>query len=36
MANLIGCATDAVKIGMKVKLAWVKAGEDNFPAFEPA
>lgn len=36
MANLIGCAPDAARIGMAVKLAWVKAGEDNFPAFEPA
>ncbi len=36
MSNLVGCAPDAVKIGMAVKLAWVKAGEDNFPAFEPA
>jgi uncharacterized OB-fold protein len=36
MANLVGCPVDAVKIGMPVKRAWVKAGEDNFPAFEPA
>ena len=36
MANVIGCAPEAVRIGMAVKLAWVKAGEDNFPAFEPA
>ncbi len=36
MANVIGCAPEAVQIGMAVKLAWVKAGEDNFPAFEPA
>lgn len=36
MANIIGCAPEAVTIGMAVKLAWVKAGEDNFPAFEPA
>lgn len=36
MANLIGAAPEEAKIGMQVKLAWVKAGEDNFPAFEPA
>jgi uncharacterized protein len=35
MANLINCPRDRVKIGMPVRLTWVRAGEANFPAFEP-
>jgi len=35
MANLINCAPNRVRIGMPVRLAWVKAGDGNFPAFEP-
>ncbi|HMA72093.1 MAG TPA: Zn-ribbon domain-containing OB-fold protein [Xanthobacteraceae bacterium] len=35
MTNLINCPPDQVKIGMPVRLAWVKAGELNFPVFEP-
>jgi len=35
MTNLINCPPDRVKIGMPVRLAWVKAGDMNFPVFEP-
>jgi uncharacterized OB-fold protein len=35
MANLINCPPDQARIGMPVRLAWVKAGDMNFPAFEP-
>jgi len=33
--ELINCPPDQVKIGMPVRLAWVKAGDMNFPVFEP-
>ena len=36
MVNLVDCPPEAVCIGMAVSLAWVKAGEMNFPAFAPA
>lgn len=35
MANLINCAPDRARIGMPVRLTWVMAGDENFPAFEP-
>ena len=35
IANLINCPPERVRIGMPVRLAWVKAGDMNFPAFEP-
>jgi len=35
IANLINCPPERVTIGMPVCLAWVKAGDMNFPAFEP-
>ena len=36
LTNIINCDTTKLKIGMPVKLAWVKAGETNYPVFEPA
>ena len=36
MTNLVNCSPEQVRIGMAVKLAWVKAGDANFPVFEPA
>jgi len=35
MTDLINCPPDRVRIGMPVRLAWVKAGDMNFPVFEP-
>jgi uncharacterized protein len=35
IANLINCPPESVRIGMPVRLTWVKAGDMNFPAFEP-
>jgi len=35
MTNLINCSLEEVRIGMPVRLAWVKAGDINFPVFEP-
>lgn len=36
LTNVINCDTANLKIGMPVKLAWVKAGETDYPVFEPA
>lgn len=35
ITNLVDCPPDRVRIGMPVRLIWVKAGDMNFPAFEP-
>jgi len=36
LTNIINCDPSKVEIDMPVRLAWVKAGEDNYPVFEPA
>jgi uncharacterized protein len=37
MANVIGCQSEDLKIGMKLKLAWLPLPNGMFlPAFEPA
>lgn len=35
LANIVNCANDEITIGMPVRLAWVDAGEYNYPVFEP-
>jgi len=35
MTNVSNCSLEEVRIGMPVRLAWVKAGDINFPVFEP-
>ena len=36
MTNIVGCAPDAVRIGMQVRVAFHKAsGEITLPVFEP-
>lgn len=35
MANVIDCAPEDVRIGMKVRLAWQRCGCFNLPVFRP-
>jgi uncharacterized OB-fold protein len=35
IANLVNCEPGKARIGLPVRLTWVKAGAMNFPAFEP-
>ncbi len=35
MANIIECAPEDVRIGMKVRLAWQRRGGFNLPVFRP-
>jgi len=36
LTNIVNCDPATVKIDMPVRLSWVKAGEENYPVFEPA
>lgn len=36
LSNIVNCDPKAIRVDMPVRLVWAKAGEVNYPVFEPA